>query len=70
MKYGNNTAPCLNCPNRSQGCHSSCEVYKVWKHNHEQEKAEIRSKKLKDAEFGNAFEGSLKRSCGFKQGRR
>ena len=47
------TGPCLNCADRHQACHGSCEKYKAWKEQHDQEIADLaerkRQKEIADA---------------------
>jgi hypothetical protein len=38
-------SPCLNCADRSIGCHSKCEIYKTWKSQHKSKQKIIRQAK-------------------------
>ena len=39
---------CKDCIDRHEGCHSTCEKYRLWKKKQEDEKAVIRDKREKE----------------------
>ena len=39
---------CKGCIDRHEGCHSTCEKYRLWKKKQEDEKAVIRDKREKE----------------------
>lgn len=39
---------CYNCPNRTEACHDTCEVYKAWK-------AEYRRKEKEETKTRKAY---------------
>lgn len=52
-------SPCLNCPERHEGCHGKCEAYKNYKIASAKEKEEI--KRRKDAFLSYAAERKKRR---------
>ena len=44
-------SPCLDCPDRHLGCHSTCEKYISFQKLHKEEKARMSEAKLADQEF-------------------
>lgn len=46
-------APCKDCNDRSVGCHSSCERYKKWAQDYDEQKKEYMDKLKKERDFQN-----------------
>ena len=60
------TAPCKDCPDRSQGCHARCERYAAFYAVNERRKAANRADI--DAQAA-VIEGGLRRMSEYKKGR-
>ena len=45
-------APCLNCTERSQTCHTTCEIYKEFKKKRTEEVDKIKERKTKENDTG------------------
>jgi len=45
----NNKAPCLNCIDRKQACHSSCEKYLQYRKAKDEENQKIQEDKYKES---------------------
>ena len=44
-------SPCLNCPDRTIGCHSACDKYKQFQENLAEEKALAYEARRKESEY-------------------
>lgn len=56
LHTGRTPSPCKDCPDRSIGCHSSCEKYLKYVEIHDKERAEIHHKKrLENLGFGAPY---------------
>lgn len=52
---------CYKCPDRTPGCHGSCEKYLAWKKEQDEQKEQIRRQKLSVAADGVIADGFRKR---------
>lgn len=52
---------CYKCPDRTPGCHGSCERYLAWKKEQDEQKEQIRRQKLIGAADGVIADGFRKR---------
>ena len=53
--------PCLNCPDRFIGCHSTCEKYKEWSKEDKKNQGEALSKKNEERMLVDVEIKSIKR---------
>jgi len=56
--YGRTNSPCLDCSDRAEGCHATCEAYRSFQEVHEQERADIFHKKhMENLGYGAHYVG-------------
>ena len=55
-------APCMCCKNKNIGCHSQCNVYKVWKKQNDDAREKMRNCKANDWQINSFLAGHNNRS--------
>ena len=60
-------SPCLNCPDRTIGCHSTCEKYIEFQKVHAEEKAKAFEARREEAEYWSMRNQSKHRAIQVKK---
>ena len=64
--HKNSIAPCMNCTDRVEGCHSVCKRYKEWSANEEARHEQVVQKLNKERAIEEyAITGVIKRKRGY-----
>ena len=59
-------APCKDCEDRHEGCHTECDKYKEYKAELDKRKEEARSRTCREARYVDTRFGRQKKSWGQK----
>lgn len=60
-KLRNGKAPCRDCQDRSEECHTSCMAYKEWSNRQQERNAKIRKERIREQDLDEAKAAGIKR---------